>query len=273
MAEQMTFARKEVKFLVTKEQRDELLGFLLSTCMIEDEHGESTVMSLYYDTPSWQVARRCQDKPAYKEKIRVRRYGESADPDPDVFIELKKKFKGVTYKRRFDASLNCGNAILFGDSDASTQIQRELACAAARYDGLRPAMMVSCERIALYGRDDREFRMTFDTNLRCRLDSLDFSSSEGTAIADPDTCIMEVKVPEAFPLWLIRKLDEMGIRQCSFSKFVKGYEKLACGAAGTDTDKPYHSRKGNARTLRLVHGGPGFARTRLQRNVAAAVAY
>lgn len=67
--------------------------------MKEDEHGRSTICSLYLDTPDYLLIRRSMDHPVYKEKLRLRSYG-VAKEDTTVFLELKKKYDSVVYKRR-----------------------------------------------------------------------------------------------------------------------------------------------------------------------------
>ena len=49
---------------------------------------------LYY-----RLIRASLEKPAYKEKLRLRSYGVT-EPGGEVFLELKKKYKGIVYKRR-----------------------------------------------------------------------------------------------------------------------------------------------------------------------------
>lgn len=57
--------------------------------MALDEYGRTTIRNLYFDTDNYRLIRRSIDKPAYKEKLRVRSY-KQADADSTVFVELKK---------------------------------------------------------------------------------------------------------------------------------------------------------------------------------------
>ena len=97
------FKRHELKYLVSAEQR-EFIESEFERYMIPDEHGESTICNIYYDTHDFRLIRRSLEKPVYKEKLRLRSYG-TASKDEKVFLELKKKYKGIVYKRRI--SLNC----------------------------------------------------------------------------------------------------------------------------------------------------------------------
>ena len=93
-----TFKRYEKKYLMTAEQF-EALWQALAPHVRPDEYGHSVVCSVYYDTEDFALIRHSLDKPVYKEKLRVRSYG-VPDAEGTVFVELKKKFKGVVYKRR-----------------------------------------------------------------------------------------------------------------------------------------------------------------------------
>ena len=100
------FKRHELKYLVSTEQR-EFIESEFARYMIPDEHGESTICNIYYDTPDFRLIRRSLERPVYKEKLRLRSYG-TASKDEKVFLELKKKYKGIVYKRRI--LLNCDDA-------------------------------------------------------------------------------------------------------------------------------------------------------------------
>lgn len=119
------FKRHELKYLITAEQR-EYIEKAICEYMMPDEYGESTICNIYYDTDNYRLIRRSIEKPMYKEKLRLRSYGKSAD-DKTVFLELKKKYDGVVYKRRI--SLPCKDAVDFMEGKADlkedTQIGRE----------------------------------------------------------------------------------------------------------------------------------------------------
>ena len=93
-----TFERRELKYRITDAQRAELEA-AFGARMVPDEHGESTICNIYYDTADYRLIRASLEKPAYKEKLRLRSYG-ATEPGGEVFLELKKKYKGIVYKRR-----------------------------------------------------------------------------------------------------------------------------------------------------------------------------
>lgn len=98
MAYQATFKRYEIKYLLTQAQKEEILR-AMAPYMKLDKYGRTTIRNIYFDTDSYRLIRRSLEKPAYKEKLRVRSYQTASGEDP-VFVELKKKYQSVVYKRR-----------------------------------------------------------------------------------------------------------------------------------------------------------------------------
>lgn len=64
-----------------------------------DSYGRTTIRNIYLDTETFRLIRRSLEKPVYKEKLRIRSYRPVHNADP-VFVEIKKKYKSVVYKRR-----------------------------------------------------------------------------------------------------------------------------------------------------------------------------
>ena len=217
------FKRTEKKYLLTEEMRQVLCERILP-CLVPDEHGRSTVCSLYLDTPSFLLIRNSIEAKTYKEKLRLRCYGIPKETD-FVFLEIKKKFKGVVYKRRVKLPLD--HAMEYIERGAplpDSQIVREIDYAMHFYSKPQPAMLVAYERDAFFGREDSGFRITFDTNVRYRTDDLFLShGNDGKTILPKDTVIMEIKTDGAMPLWLSHTLSELGIYPHSFSKYGTSY--------------------------------------------------
>lgn len=215
---QMVFKRYEIKYQLTDAQR-ERLEREMDAHMVPDAYGPSTVRNIYYDTPSHLLARRSAEHPYYKEKIRVRSYKE-ANEDTPVFLELKKKCDGIVYKRRCTLPMSDANALLMGERAPRTQIEREIAFSAGRYEGLAPAMFVAYDREAFYACDDHEFRMTFDRAIRCRWKDVTLAGSTAGHLLTPhDQNLLEVKCAAGMPLWLVDFLSAEGIYKGSFSKY------------------------------------------------------
>lgn len=215
---QMVFKRYEIKYQVSDEQRARLER-VMADHMVPDEYGPSTVRNLYYDTPTHLLARRSAEHPRYKEKLRVRSYAPSGADTP-VFLELKKKCDGIVYKRRCTLPLASADELLSGAREPQTQIERELAFSASRYEGLVPAMFVAYDREAFYAADDHEFRMTFDRSVRCRWTDLTLDGpTDGQVLTPARTSLLEVKCAAGMPLWLVDFLSAEHIFKASFSKY------------------------------------------------------
>ena len=118
------FRRRELKFILDRQQRDDLEQ-LLKQRMVPDKYGHKTICNIYYDTPDFRLIRRSLEKPVYKEKLRLRSYG-PIGPGVDVFLEMKKKYKGVVYKRRIAVSQDQAMAFMQGQQPLpkDTQIAR-----------------------------------------------------------------------------------------------------------------------------------------------------
>ena len=195
--------------------------------MIADEHGKSTICSLYFDTPQYLLIRRSMDHPMYKEKLRLRSYG-VADKDTTVFVELKKKYDSVVYKRRVAMTEAEACDYLLGRRQVmDTQITREIDYCMDMYKGIAPAMLLSYEREAYYAKDDHEFRVTFDQNILWRDYDLNLCSGiYGNPILKENQTLMEVKTAGAIPMWMVRFLRDNGIYKTSFSKYGTAYRTL-----------------------------------------------
>ena len=123
MAYQKIFKRYELKYLINIEQY-KIISTVLRDYMRIDKFGKSLICNIYYDTDTFLLIRRSLDKPIYKEKIRLRSYGVPKEND-NVFIELKKKFEGVVYKRRINMKFIEAQAFLkYHKTKNETQISK-----------------------------------------------------------------------------------------------------------------------------------------------------
>ena len=221
---QTVFERTEKKYIITLNQRKKLLDAIRDHIR-EDEYGESTICSLYFDTDSYRMIRTSMEKPVYKEKLRLRSYS-TPKHDSNVFLELKKKYNGVVYKRRrtlkYDTAMEYINS---GELPDDSQIMHEIDWAMKYYDGLKPKMFIAYDRTAYYCKTDRDLRITFDRNVRFRSTDLDLAKgSFGEVILDRQSCIMEIKALKSMPLWLTETLDSLGVFPGSFSKYGTAYK-------------------------------------------------
>ena len=227
MKYQENFRRYELKYLLSPEQKTAVLKGMKG-CMALDDYGRSTICNIYYDTPDKLLIRRSLEKPVYKEKLRVRSYG-TATLDSTVYVELKKKYKSVVYKRRVSATTK--EALDYMERGIPLrkrcQIAEELDYTCSLYGTLEPAVYLSYEREAYYGLEDSGLRITFDENIFWRDTDISLCKpAYGRRIIDRDRTLMEIKISDAMPLWLAKLLSENGIFQTSFSKYGTAYEQM-----------------------------------------------
>ena len=223
---QAIFKRKEVKYLLTEAQLAALRP-ALETHMEPDAFAHSSISNLYYDTPDFRMLRRSQEKPVYKEKLRLRSYG-VPDEETQVFPEIKKKAEGIVYKRR--VSMPYGDAIRYLSRrrpGEDGQIFQELNWMLLAYGSLAPRIFLSYERDSWKGREDPSLRLTLDREILWRTEALDLRRGAwGEPLLEPDQVLMEVKISNAAPLWLAEALSENGIFPISFSKCGRAFETL-----------------------------------------------
>ena len=113
------FERKEKKYVLTRNVLESFLNSIHAH-LVPDERGITRVSSLYYDTPENTLISRSLEKPVYKEKLRIRAYGE-VNENSEVFVELKKKFKGIVYKRRFSCTLSEAQSFMSSNDPRKTK--------------------------------------------------------------------------------------------------------------------------------------------------------
>ena len=252
-----TFERKEIKHVLDSQQYLAMLQ-AIAPHMCLDTYGKSTITSLYYDTPTWDLIERSLDKPLYKEKLRVRTYGNQSTAKTPAFVELKKKYQGIVYKRRICMTQQGAKAYLddmpytqackqYPHSDStqqdasldakSMQIAREIDHFKDFYQPLTPSIAIRVERSAwapIEGTHEDfatdNLRITFDEDmyyLNTRTHKHNYRQ-----LVDSGMCIMEVKALGAIPRWLVDALNIANIKPSSFSKYGRAYtlerSKQAC---------------------------------------------
>ena len=266
--------------------------------MAVDAYGRTRITSLYLDTPERSMIARSVEKPLYKEKLRLRAYGDAAGvalmgafgagpivrepgglPLSDgevetrvaaglqvpgaaaalpVFFGIKKKFKGIVYKRRLALTLPAALAFVSGLpyeqacarwplsdaalaaatlSPATRQIARELEAAMDRWLPLVPSMGIACDRVAWAYRpemfQEREGDELFDSDLRItfddRLEYLDCHCfhSPWRPIIESSESVMEIKSAGPYPPWLVEVLSAERIYPASFTKYGNAYQLAA----------------------------------------------
>ena len=226
---QYTFRRYEKKYLLTRAQFHEIRQ-TLAPFMTDDEYGLHTINNIYFDTPDFLMVRHSLTHPKYKEKFRLRSYGRTDSASP-VYAEIKKKYRHVVYKRRICVPHDDLYRFFQGETlaDADLQTQQEIRWLLYHWQPY-PQVYIGYDRIACFGKEDANLRITFDQSLRWRTHDLDLRCGDaGQPVWDEDRIIMEIKFPQSSPLWLASMLSERGIFPVSCSKVGSCYTQHLAG--------------------------------------------
>lgn len=219
-----TFQRVEKKYRMNLEQYEDFMKRAAGYIEL-DEYGLHTISNIYYDTKYYDLIRNSIEKPKYKEKFRVRGYGKVTE-DSCIFLEIKKKYKGIVYKRR--TSLIAGEARGYLEKgifpENGDQIMKEIEYFFQFYRP-EPKLYLAYDRMAYVGTGDSSLRLTIDQNIRSRKEHLDLIYGDEGECLDKGGYLMEIKVPAAYPLWLARLLSELKIYPVSFSKYGTVYKE------------------------------------------------
>lgn len=228
-----TFKRYEKKFLVNQAQYDAIFPILLEYMHYDEfckDGREYTIYNVYYDTDSSSIIRHSLSKPYFKEKLRLRTYNDDISLRTTVFLEMKKKIGGLVTKRR--ATLTLAEAYNYLEHGVrpnhmdylTGQVLNEIDYF-RRINKVKPAAYISYDRTALFGREDKEFRVTFDRNLISRCDEVKLERGRfGKDLLSPGMYLMEIKISRAFPLWLANLLSAHQVYATSFSKYGRLYK-------------------------------------------------
>ena len=244
---QTIFKRVETKYVISEKQVEELLS-IIEPYLQKDQYFKGTNMSIYFDSDEKWLGIHSLEKPMYKEKIRVRSYGVPKSLDETVFIEIKKKFDGVGYKRRipmkladFYRFLEEREAEYAGDDgdlknvvddknvrvySDNPQIEEEVRYCFRLYH-LHPALFLAYDRTSYIERRDPTFRLTFDRNVLSREKDLRLEQGDyGDVYFEKGEVVMEVKSAECYPKWFVDAISRLKIYPASFSKYGRVLQKL-----------------------------------------------
>lgn len=227
MAFQTVFQRYELKYMLTYQQKEKMLK-AMEPYMALDKYGHTTIRNVYFDTDSYRLIRHSIEKSAYKEKLRIRSYSQTY-PGSMVFVELKKKYDQVVYKRRLSMQEKKAVEWLCKGSGCgrNTQLSKEIDYFIGYYETLHPAVFLSYEREAYFAFDGSDFRVTFDDTILCRQEDLSLESEAyGTPLLEPGRVLMEIKCSGGIPMWMAHVLSKQQIYKTSFSKYGTAYQTM-----------------------------------------------
>jgi hypothetical protein len=223
--------RYEFKFLISRAQRDAIIGRFPEHVVPDSNSGADAgyrIYSLYFDTPDhdcyWEKLRGLGSR----RKLRVRLYESTlATASGACFVEIKHKHDGRGVKRRLRVPLEAALRITAGEepgvelNPAQERILAEIRGLVGR--NFKPVCCLRYDRRAYMdtGGDSSDLRITFDEDIRYRMDELP-SLNEGEfeqQLLDDDQSVMEVKVTGAVPTWLTQLLYAQKCTPASRSKY------------------------------------------------------
>lgn len=222
------FNRQELKFVISRDKFTQILHETSAYLQLDKHNSKGKsyrLHNLYIDTDDHALIRHSMTKPTvYKEKFRIRSYTGFED-NPVVFLEVKKRYKTITNKRRtkipYDEALAfiaTGRLPKLHD-DMNPQVIRELATAFSSRP-YHPKTFITYDRLAFLSRDvASDLRVTFDVAIAAQR----YDAIEKTRLLDTNKVLMEVKSRNNIPLWLTDILTRHGIYKQSFSKYGRAY--------------------------------------------------
>lgn len=221
------FNRYEHKYMISADKLSQVLK-IIESHMTPDAYNDGgrpyTISNIYYDTKDDYLIRNSLAKPEYKEKLRLRAYG-VPDEASSVYLEIKKKYKGIVNKRR--TTLKLGEAYAFAKTGTvpepkaymNLQVIKEIEYMLSVYD-LVPKLYLAYDRLAYFEKDNPDLRISFDMNIRSRRYDLKLEAGDyGKPLLGEGTCLMEIKTSLAKPLWVSHMLSDLDIKRKNFSKY------------------------------------------------------
>lgn len=229
------FNRYEKKYMLNAIQYEKLIAAIQPYMVVDAYNREKEfyeISNIYYDTSDDALIRASIEKPVYKEKLRVRSYG-TPDCSDNVFVEIKKKYKGIVNKRRTVMPLtqaygylNEGREPDMENHQMNRQVFREIDYFCKLYH-LVPKVYLSYQRRAYFEKNDGDFRVTFDKQITTRRYDLKLENgSYGEQLLPDSMYLMEIKINRAVPLWFTRILSELAVYPVSFSKYGTEYKNF-----------------------------------------------
>ncbi len=228
------FNRYEVKYLMDSDTFEKVQQQLIEYMELDEynkKHSFYTISNIYYDTIDNHLIRNSLSKPKYKEKLRLRAYGVPGIEDK-VYLEIKKKFNGIVNKRRTKLVLDEAYKFVASGNKPelkcymNKQVLNEIDYLIKIYNPV-PKLYLAYDRKAFFGINNRDLRVTFDTNIRSRREELRLEAGDhGRRLLPEDIWLMEVKAEKTIPIWLSKMLSKYKLYKTSFSKYGTEYKNM-----------------------------------------------
>lgn len=252
--------RIEDKYIVAKDkfvEAKEVIQSELPPYFPEPETIYTINRSIYFDSPDLTFLKQHLSGLNHRRKIRIRCYAPNGVPNHIYFIEVKAKNDGESTKTRLQLSeagynyvmansqIDVNDDLLSTNQDMGSDDQVLQEAKLINYllhiNKCKPVCDIVYKRYA--HQKDEDLRVTMDTNLKVRplqlikgaqikdlqnLDLYDTLIEYGEKYSNADNFILEVKHQDKgkLPLWLDSLLDELQVKEDSFSKYVWAMAKI-----------------------------------------------
>ncbi len=217
----LLFQRYEKKYLLTEAQYRQVLEAIREK-MVPDAHARYSIKNIYFDTEDYDLIRTSVDGADYKEKLRLRAYGTwDRNKNDRVFLEIKKKYDGIVYKRRIGMSFLDAMFYVFSGErpEGLTDLETSEFDFFLKRHHIVNRTFLTYDREAYAAADGGELRITFDTNIRYQTSGFSFDEKQASEQVPVMGVLMEIKNPMSMPLWVAQMLSKYQIRPYSFSKY------------------------------------------------------
>ena len=230
------FNRVELKYLVPIKKAKEL-KFILKLYMNLDHYcgvtGSYSASSLYFDSTDLKCYREYQNGSKNRKKLRIRHYGsdQQLTASSAVFVEIKQQVNRITQKRRVllpyaEALKLCLDREIPDSCLDDNGFYKEVIDF-LRNDNLQPATIVRYDREAFVGNEfDLGMRVTFDSAITYQDYPVQLHQAQsGLPMLSPDLVVLELKVNDRVPYWLMEIIAELELQLVPFSKYCRSVEE------------------------------------------------
>ncbi len=232
--------RHEAKYVIPKSMIPEIVEFIEPFCQ-PDPHSTGTppeyvITTLQLDTPDYALHYAKEREALNRFKLRVRTYGEPGDAP--VFLEVKKKLKGVIVKSRtripFDewrpeliSELYCPLSFASAREEMGFLEFKRLA----REIGARPVLWIRYTRESYFSHNDEYARISFDRRLLYQPTSSWNNWGAGGRWIPVDSTlaqrksfgfsgvVLELKTLSDVPRWMIDLVRHFGLERTGNCKY------------------------------------------------------
>lgn len=189
---------------------------------VHAKNGVYNIRSLYFDDYDNCSYKDNENGINNREKYRIRIYNCSSEL---IKLELKRKYRGMTFKQSCRISLEQCEKLMRGEIPENIGEQQTILRKLAYLMETRmmsPKVIVDYDRIPyVYRQEDANVRVTFDKNIKAIGDISSFFEPEagGRGILPLGQALMEVKFDNFLPDEVYSLLQLSGLQASTFSKY------------------------------------------------------